>query len=174
MARLAERHPTAAPRDLRARRSGRRARDAGARRKASAIACTCSVFAPTSPAVLAAADLFALPSLSEGLPLALLEAMFAGRPIVASDVGEVRAALGRTTPACSSPPGDPPALASALDAPAGAARARARRWATARACGHVAVYDVSHMVRAYSAIYEDLLLALVLSILIERATWRLP
>ncbi|MGH7521337.1 MAG: glycosyltransferase, partial [Gemmatimonadales bacterium] len=39
--------------------------------------------------VLAGADAFVLPSLSEGVPLALLEAMFANRPIVASAVGEV-------------------------------------------------------------------------------------
>ena len=61
------------------------------------------------------ADLFALPSLSEGLPLALLEAMFAGRPIVASDVGEVRATLGGNEAGVLVPPADPAALASALD-----------------------------------------------------------
>jgi glycosyltransferase involved in cell wall biosynthesis len=107
-------------------------------------------------AVLAAADLFALPSLSEGLPLALLEAMFAGRPIVASDVGEVRTALGGHEAGVLVAPADPRALASALGlllmqperARELGARARARA---------LAVHDVSNMVRAYSAIYEDLL-----------------
>src|SRR5690606_5425797 len=46
------------------------------------------------PNLLDAADVFTQPSLSEGLPLAMLEAMFASRPIVASDVGDVRQAVG--------------------------------------------------------------------------------
>ena len=107
-------------------------------------------------AVLAAADLFVLPSLSEGLPLALLEAMFAGCPIVASDVGEVAAALGHGEAGALVPPGNPAALAASLDdllshpARARVLGERARARAAAR-------YDVSHMVRCYRSIYDRLL-----------------
>jgi glycosyltransferase involved in cell wall biosynthesis len=106
--------------------------------------------------VLAAADVFALPSLSEGLPLALLEAMFSGRPIVASAVGEVPATLDHGRAGVLVPPADPAALADALGLILGdrdSARALgdvARR----RAAGH---YDVSQMVRRYRTMYDQLL-----------------
>jgi glycosyltransferase involved in cell wall biosynthesis len=108
------------------------------------------------PAVLAAADVFVLPSLSEGLPLALLQAMFAGCPIVATDVGEVAAALEHGEAGLLVDPGSPPALAAAIELllthPARArelgARARHRAFAE---------YDISQMVKQYASLYEEAL-----------------
>jgi glycosyltransferase involved in cell wall biosynthesis len=107
-------------------------------------------------AILAAADMFVLPSLSEGLPLAILEAMFAGCPIVASDVGEVGVALGHGEAGVLVEPGNAGALAAAIDAllrdPEHASTLGAR--AAFRA---VTEYDVSRMVRRYAATYAELL-----------------
>jgi glycosyltransferase involved in cell wall biosynthesis len=111
---------------------------------------------PDVGAILAAADVFVLPSMSEGLPLALLEAMFAGCPIVASDVGEVAATLDEGRAGLLVPPGNPSALGDALDRiltdpdRARALGARARQ----RAADH---YDLSQMVRRYRSIYDELL-----------------
>src|SRR6266850_4806539 len=107
-------------------------------------------------AVLAAADVFVLPSLSEGLPLALLEAMFAGRPIVASDVGEIGIVLAHGEAGILVEPGNPAALAAALDRllrDPGEARELGEHAARRAA----AEYDVSHMVRRYAGTYEEAL-----------------
>jgi glycosyltransferase involved in cell wall biosynthesis len=104
-------------------------------------------------AVLAAADIFALPSLSEGMPLALLEAMFARCPIVASDVGDVSVALEDGHDGLLVPPGDPLALAEAIDRllmNPGEAHALGER-AARRA--HIE-YDLSRMVDRYVTVYE--------------------
>ncbi len=65
------------------------------------------------PALLAAADLFVLPSRWEGQPLILQEALRAGRPIVATRVGGTPDLTGEDG-AVLVPPGDPAALAAAV------------------------------------------------------------
>jgi glycosyltransferase involved in cell wall biosynthesis len=64
--------------------------------------------------LMAAADLFVLPSLFEGLPLVVLEAMTAGLPVIGTRVcGTTEAVMDGVTGRLV-PPGDAPALASAI------------------------------------------------------------
>jgi glycosyltransferase involved in cell wall biosynthesis len=67
----------------------------------------------TLPDWYRAADLFVLPSRSEGVPNVLLEAMATGLPFVASDVGSI-ADLLPFGPSRTVPEGDVPALAEAI------------------------------------------------------------
>ena len=60
------------------------------------------------------ADIFVLPSLREGLPVALLEAMAAGLPVIASDLPGVREAVGDERSALLVRPGNATALAEAI------------------------------------------------------------
>ena len=100
-----------------------------------------------------AADLFVQPSRSEGLPLAILEAMGAGLPVVATRVGGIHEAVidGRTGRLV--PPADPAALAAALrellDAPE--RRAAFGRAGTARAEQE---FSLRAMTDAYRALYR--------------------
>jgi len=66
------------------------------------------------PAWFAAADVFAFPSTKEGWGLAVLEAMSAGLPVVASDLPVFREYLRPDRDALLVPVGDPAALAGAL------------------------------------------------------------
>lgn len=63
---------------------------------------------------LAGMDLFVLPSLNEGMGRALIEAMAAGLPVVASRVGGIRSLVEDRRNGLLVPPGDAAALASAL------------------------------------------------------------
>jgi glycosyltransferase involved in cell wall biosynthesis len=66
------------------------------------------------PALLAAADVFVLPSLWEGLPLVLLEAMAAQLPSIVTAVGENPKVIEDEKSGILVPPADEPALVAAL------------------------------------------------------------
>jgi glycosyltransferase involved in cell wall biosynthesis len=66
------------------------------------------------PKLLECCDVFAFPSLDEGLPLAVLEAMAAGRPVVASAIPSVAEVITHGQTGLLVPPGDPVLLAQAI------------------------------------------------------------
>jgi glycosyltransferase involved in cell wall biosynthesis len=67
-------------------------------------------------ALLAGCDLFVHPSLDDAFPTVLLEAMAAGLPIVASRVGGIPEIVNPGVTGELVPPGDPAALAAAINA----------------------------------------------------------
>ena len=85
---------------------------------------------PSAPSLHHLFDVSVLCSRSEGLPNSILEAMAAGRPVVATRVGAVPDAVTDGVTGLLVPPGDPAALAAAL---ATLLRDPARREAMGRA-----------------------------------------
>lgn len=104
--------------------------------------------------LLARSDVVVLPSLSEGLPNAVMEGMAHGLPVAASDVGGVASLLGGGAGVVV-PPGDAPALADALrgllDDPAG----RVEMGRRALALAHER-YGIERMRDATLAVFEEL------------------
>jgi glycosyltransferase involved in cell wall biosynthesis len=71
-------------------------------------------FVADIPAFLAGIDIFVLPSLYEGLGVAALEAMAAGKAVVASRAGGLVEAIGDGVTGLLTPPGDVTALVEAV------------------------------------------------------------
>ena len=106
------------------------------------------------PALLAAADLYVLPSRSEAFPNGAIEAMAAGLPVVASGVGGLRDLIEHGRTGILVPPCDPETLASAIrsviDNPAVAQRLGAS--ARAEVSGR---YSFERMVSSFEALYDQ-------------------
>jgi len=109
--------------------------------------------------VLGGADVVVLPSLSEGVPLALLEAMLAARPIVATAVGEVPTVLDSGRAGVLVPPGDAAAIANALGTLL-CDPAQARRLSAAAATRASEEYTLNRMIERYTTLYAKLLASL--------------
>ncbi|MGH9178432.1 MAG: glycosyltransferase [Acidimicrobiales bacterium] len=107
-------------------------------------------FRPDVLRLLSAADLFVLASLHEAFPVSVMEALASGVPVVATDVGAVREAVGQGAAGITVPAGDAAALAGALRALASDGERRRDLQAHARDLG--ARYDV----RSAAGQLEDL------------------
>jgi len=104
--------------------------------------------------ILKALDICVMPSLWEGLSVAMLEAMAAGLPLVISDVSGVAQVVGDDAYGVKVPPGDPGALARAI---AGLADDPARRRALgAAARGRVLErFSARAMLDTLQRLYEE-------------------
>jgi glycosyltransferase involved in cell wall biosynthesis len=106
------------------------------------------------PDLQAAADLFVMPSLWEGLPLALLEAMLAGNPIIASATSGIPEAIETEREGLLTPPGDAGALAGALSRLLRDPAERQRFGEAARARGQ-REFTVGVMTDAYEPLFRE-------------------
>jgi glycosyltransferase involved in cell wall biosynthesis len=107
------------------------------------------------PAVLGALDVFCIASVYEGTPLALFEAMAAGKAVVSTAVDGCREVLEDGKSGRLVPPEDPGALAAALVEVLADGARRARLAEGARKAS--VRYDIRECVRQMEALYDELL-----------------
>ena len=108
------------------------------------------------PELLAACDVFVMSSLWDALPLTILEAMAAGKPVIATDVGGAREAVAHGETGLLIPPADPVALAGAIRIVLGDSRL-AHTLGTAGQSRARQKFSVETMARRVTEIYDELL-----------------
>ena len=102
---------------------------------------------------LPAADVFALPSYREGLPISLLEAMAAGLPVIASEVGGIPEIIKDGREGFLLPPGDVDALADRILRLANRPDVRASMGE--RALESARAMDVARVAEAYLSVFGE-------------------
>jgi glycosyltransferase involved in cell wall biosynthesis len=110
------------------------------------------------PDLLAASDMVVLPSLREGLSIAMLEAMAASKPIVATNIGSQKEVAAHADIARLVQPADARALSDAIALMATDEELMARLGANARAV-YERHYTEHKMLHTYRQLYFDLLRA---------------
>ena len=108
------------------------------------------------PEVLAAVDVFVLSSVQEGVPLSVVEAMGAGKPVIATDVGGLRLLVKPAVNGLLVPPADPAALEEAMRELAGNAALRQEMGRQSRQLAE-ASFGLSTMINGYQEIYDSVL-----------------
>jgi glycosyltransferase involved in cell wall biosynthesis len=116
---------------------------------------TLTGFRPDAVRLMAACDVFVLASRFEGLPVALMEALALGLPVVATAVGGVPEAVTDGVEAVLVPPSRPDLLAGAVAGLVADPERRARLAAASRA--RAAAFDITRAVRRIEAIYDEVL-----------------
>jgi glycosyltransferase involved in cell wall biosynthesis len=106
--------------------------------------------------LLADCDVFVLPSLYEGLPLSILEAMSAGKPVIATHIGGTDEAVIAGETGLLVPPANPTALATAIRSVL-ADRPLAQRLASAGRARVEQEFSATKMVQQVIAVYDELL-----------------
>jgi glycosyltransferase involved in cell wall biosynthesis len=110
-------------------------------------------FLPDPSDCYGAFDLFAMSSITEQMPMALLEAMATGLPVICTEVGDSAEMLGNPGFPCTVPAGDPVAYARALEMLYRDADSRAQMGAAnRRRCADG--YSVEGMIASYRSIYH--------------------
>ncbi len=110
------------------------------------------------PRVLSAFDIFVLPSLWEGLPVVLIEALAAGLPIVATDVDGNTEVTGREETGLTVSPRAPGSLSRAILSLLAQPELREQLGQAGRLRAEK-LFDVKIMVQRYEQLYDNLIVS---------------
>lgn len=103
------------------------------------------------PMWMNASDLFVLPSLGEGFPTVVPEAMACGKPVIGTCVGGVQEAVANESVGILVNPKDPEMLAHAI------LEALDRKWVPQTIVGHARQYSWHNLVEQILSVYQEVL-----------------